>query len=304
MPLPDTPMADSALAETVSKSIAIAQTAGLDRLDAQLLLLHALGIPPALANARRAWLLAHGEDTLAPEVSQQFAQLRARRVEGEPLAYITGHKEFFGLALQVDTRVLLPRPDTETLVLWALDVLSHAASGTTDRLRVLDLGTGSGAIALALKHAKPQMLVHASDLSAPALHVAQNNASVLGLEVEFTQGGWLETAHGLYHCIVSNPPYVAEDDPHLPALRHEPLSALTAGPDGLRDIRHIVANAGRHLHPDAWLLVEHGHDQATSVLHLLARAGFQNAQSRCDLGGHARCSGGQFAGRPASAGQW
>ena len=138
---------------TISSAISNAQAAGMARIDAQLLLLHALGMPPALASAQRAWLLAHGDDPLAPGVSQRFADFLARRARGEPLAYITGHKEFFSLALQVDARVLVPRPDTETLVVWALDVLAQTASGiAVDPLSVLDLGTGSGAIALAIRH--------------------------------------------------------------------------------------------------------------------------------------------------------
>ena len=290
---------------TISSALQSAQDAGLDRLDAQLLLLHALGTPPALAGARRAWLLAHDGDALAQEASQQFAHLRGRRLEGEPLAYITGHKEFFGLALQVDPRVLVPRPDTETLVAWALDILTQMETAVAEnRLRVLDLGTGSGAIALALQHAKPHMQVHATDLSPAALSVAQTNARALDLEISFFQGSWLDATQGRFHCIVSNPPYVAEHDPLLPALRHEPLSALTAGPDGLRDIRHIVTSAGHHLHPGGWLLLEHGYDQSTAVLDLLAQAGFEHRQSRRDLGGHTRCSGGQFGGLSAGTGQW
>ena len=287
---------------TISSAIRNAQGKGMARIDAQLLLLHALGTPPALASAQRAWLLAHGDDPLAPGAAQRFADFLARRARGEPLAYITGHKEFFSLALQVDARVLVPRPDTETLVVWALDVLAQTASGiAVDPLRVLDLGTGSGAIALALKNARPQMQVHATDVSAAALEVAKANAGVLGLEIGFALGAWLDAAHGRYHCIVSNPPYVADGDPHLSALCHEPLSALTAGPDGLRDIRQIVANAGRYLYPGGWLLLEHGYDQSAAVLELLAQAGFRNRQSRHDLGGHTRCCAGQFGVQPASA---
>ena len=290
---------------TISSALQSAQDAGLDRLDAQLLLLHALGTPPTLAGGRRAWLLAHDGDALALEPSQQFAHLRGRRLAGEPLAYLTGHKEFFGLALQVDPRVLVPRPDSETLVVWALDVLTQMGTAFAEnQLRVLDLGTGSGAIALALKHAKPHMQVHATDISTAALSVARSNARALDLEISFSQGSWLDAAQGPFHCIVSNPPYVAEGDPHLSALRHEPLSALTAGPDGLRDILHIVANAGRYLHPDGWLLLEHGHDQSAQVLELLAWAGFDKRQLRRDLGGHTRCSGGQFRALSAGTGQW
>ncbi|MEO6625932.1 MAG: peptide chain release factor N(5)-glutamine methyltransferase [Burkholderiaceae bacterium] len=298
-------MAGSAAAASINSALNAALDAGLDRLDAQLLLLHALGTPPVEAHARRAWLLAHGADPLAPEASQEFAFLRTRRLEGEPLAYITGHKEFFGLALQVDPRVLVPRPDTETLVLWALEVLTDAEATTMDDpLRVLDLGTGSGAIALALKFAMPLLRVHASDLSAAALDLARTNAHILGLDIGFSHGCWLEATRGTYHCILANPPYVAAGDPHLPALCHEPLSALVAGHDGLQDLRKIVTSASRHLCPGGWLLLEHGHNQAAAVLDLLARAGFDNLQLRRDLGGHERCTGGQFMAPPAGAGQW
>ena len=288
---------------SINSTLGTALDAGLDRLDAQLLLLHALGRPPAQANTGRAWLLAHGEDTLAPEASRQFAHLLTRRLDGEPLAYLTGHKEFFGLALRVDSRALVPRPDTETLVLWALEILTDAHTmSSADPLRVLDLGTGSGAIALALKHAMPLVHVHASDLSAAALEVAKNNAYVLGLEIGFSQGRWLEAAPGSFHCIVANPPYVAVGDPHLPDLRHEPLSALVAGPDGLQDLYQIVTSASRHLYPGGWLLLEHGHDQSAAVLNLLASAGLENRQSRRDLAGHLRCTGGQFLAPSAGAG--
>ena len=185
-------MAEDVTITSINSTLDAARDAGLDRLDAQLLLLHALGRPPAQANAGRAWLLAHGQDTLAPEASRRFANLRSRRLDGEPLAYITGHKEFFGLALQMDSRVLVPRPDTETLVLWALEILTDAQTMViADQLRVFDLGTGSGAIALALKHAMPQMQVHASDLSAAALDVAKNNAHVLAWKSPSAKGaGW------------------------------------------------------------------------------------------------------------------
>lgn len=290
---------------TMNQALRTAQDAGLDRLDAQLLLLHAMDTPPAQASERRTWLLAHGEDALAPGVLHRFTQLQARRQDGEPLAYITGHKEFFGLTLQVDMRVLVPCADTETLVRWALEVLTEAQAGyTASPIRALDLGTGSGAIALALKHNQPRLQVVASDLSRDALALARINANFLGLEIEFVHGCWLDAAQGLYHCIVSNPPYIAAGDAHLPALRHEPASALVAGPDGLRDLRQIIAAAQRHLHPDGWLLLEHGYDQSAAVMDLLADAGFGNCRSRRDWGGHVRCSGGQLVAPAAGTGQW
>ena len=271
---------------TLAESLSRASAQGLDRLDAQLLLLHALGKP----DRERAWLLAHDTDQLTQAEQQRFELLTQRRVAAEPLAYITGHKEFFGLDLEVDARVLVPRPDTETLVEWALEVMARCDNGD-----VLDLGTGSGAVALAIKHARPDLRVHAVDASADALQVAQANAQRLQLLITFMHGSWLTGVPGRYHAIVSNPPYIAELDPHLPALTHEPLQALVSGKDGLEDIRQIVAQAGTHLHPGGWLLLEHGYDQAARVRALLTDTGFEDVQSRCDLSGIERCSGGRAA---------
>jgi release factor glutamine methyltransferase len=256
---------------------------GLDRLDAQVLLLHVLG----RAQTDRAWLLAHDTDPLAPEQEAAFKRLCARRAGGEPLAYIVGHKEFFGLDLMVDPRVLVPRPDTETLVEWALALVGESSL-------VVDLGTGSGAIALAIKKHRPDATVEAVDTSAAALAVAAGNAQALELNVKFRQGSWLDANETRYDLIVSNPPYVAENDPHLDALEDEPLTALAAGPDGLRDIRTIVSQAPAHLRRGGWLLLEHGHDQAAAVRRLLAEARFQAVASRRDLAGIERCSGGQW----------
>lgn len=268
----------------LSQALAAAAALGLPRLDAQLLLLHTLGRSPH----ERAWLLAHDSDELDTDAQNRFLALVQRRVGGEPLAYLTGVKEFFGLPLQVDARVLDPRPDTETLVEWALERLA-----TLPAPRVIDLGTGSGAIALALKHARPDAQVSAVDASADALAVARANAQRLGLEVTFLQGNWLAGLEGRFDLIVSNPPYIAEDDPHLAALGHEPRRALTAGTDGLDDIRTIIQQAPGHLQPGGWLLLEHGWDQATAVRTLLQAAGFADVQSRQDLSGIERCSGGQ-----------
>jgi release factor glutamine methyltransferase len=270
---------------TVGQALAAAAALGLDRIDAQLLLLQALG----RSQAGRAWLLAHDTDELPEDQHAQFLQLCQRRAGGEPVAYIVGHKEFFGLDLLVDRRVLVPRPDTETLVEWALDILPPAGEA-----RVVDLGCGSGAIALAIKKARPAAKVLATDLSPDALAVARENARRLSLEVEFRQASWLANAAGPYDLIVSNPPYVPAADPHLPALAHEPLGALVAGPDGLADIRTIVAQAPAQLHPGGWLLLEHGHDQARAVRALLTAAGFQDVASRRDLAGIERCSGGKW----------
>ncbi len=271
---------------TVAQATAWAQTLGLPRLDAQVLLLHALGRAPH----DRAWLLAHGDDTLDATVQTTFEAYAQRRLNTEPVAYITGQKEFFGLTLQVDQRVLDPRADTETLVEWALSCLADTTSP-----EVVDLGTGSGAIALAIKHTRPDAQVSAVDASAAALAVASANADRLALPVDFHHGSWLAPLNGrTFDAIVSNPPYVASDDEHLAALKHEPLSALASGADGLDDIRVIVREATQHLKPNGWLLLEHGYDQAHAVQTLLGNQGFVNVQSRPDIAGILRCSGGQW----------
>jgi release factor glutamine methyltransferase len=272
---------------TLAHALATAQSQGLARLDAQMLLLHALGRAPH----DRAWLVTHDTDALPCDAASRFDALIRRRVAGEPLAYLTGFKEFFGLSLQVDARVLDPRPDTETLVDWALEVLRHQNAVSP---AVLDLGTGSGAIALALQHARPDAHVTAMDASADALAVARANAHRLCLPVAFIQSSWLTQVRGHFDLIVSNPPYIAADDPHLAALTHEPLQALASGPDGLDDLRQIMAQAPAHMHHGGWLLLEHGWDQAGAVRALLVQAGFTRVQSRQDLAGIARCSGGQW----------
>ena len=270
---------------TLQDALTEAQALGLERIDAQLLLLHVL----EHADAGRAWLLAHDTDALPPADHARFTALCQRRAAGEPVAYLRGTKEFYGLSLHVDARVLDPRPDTETLVDWALEVLAALTVP-----RVLDLGTGSGAIALALQHQRPDAQVSAVDASHAALAVAQANATRLNLGVQFAHGDWLQGVTGQFDAIVSNPPYIAATDPHLAALRHEPLQALASGADGLEDIRSIVAQAPAHLHPGGWLLLEHGWDQAGAVQALLRAAGWTQVQSRKDLAGIARCSGGQW----------
>jgi release factor glutamine methyltransferase len=271
---------------TITQALHKAAAAGLARLDAQMLLLHALGRP----THDRAWLVAHDDDLLPAEAALCFTSLCQRRADGEPVAYLTGFKEFFGLTLQVDARVLDPRPDTETLVEWALALLDKP-------MAVADLGTGSGAIALALQSQRPQAQVTAVDASADALDVARANAARLGLPVAFRQGSWLDGDTSRYGLIVSNPPYVAAADPHLAALQHEPLQALASGPDGLDDIRQIVQQAPGRLLTGGWLLLEHGHDQAQAVRSLLAAQGFTQVASRRDLAGIERCSGGQWLER-------
>jgi release factor glutamine methyltransferase len=267
----------------VSAALQAATAQGLPRLDGQLLLLHVLQ-----RGEDRAWLITHDQQELTADQYARWLHLLERRVAGEPLAYLVGHKEFFGLSLAVDARVLIPRPDTETLVEWALALLAAVPTP-----RLLDLGTGSGAIALALAHQRADAEVHALDASAEALAVAQANARQLGLDVCFWQGHWLNAHPGRpgYDLIVSNPPYIADGDAHLPALVHEPRSALTAGADGLADIRTIIEQSSDWLRPDGWLLLEHGHDQAAAVRQLLLHAGYTQVESRRDLAGIERCSG-------------
>lgn len=266
---------------TLRDALGQAAALGIARLDAQLLLLHVLGRDAA----DRAWLIAHDGDALPGTAQDTFLSLCRRRAHGEPVAYLTGGKEFFGLPLQVDARVLVPRPDTETLVEWALDILRGRTAP-----RVVDLGTGSGAIALAIRSRCPDAQVEAVDRSADALAVACANARRLGLDVAFRQADWLEGA-GRYDLIVGNPPYIAEGDAHLPGLRHEPRQALVAGADGLDDLRRIAAAAPGHLAPGGWILLEHGWDQAGAVRGLLRDAGLHDACSRADLAGISRCSG-------------
>jgi len=259
---------------------------GLTRLDAQMLVLHACELPIH----DRAWLLKHSEEVLNVKAQARYLDFLQRRAGLEPLAYITGVKEFFGLLLHIDNRVLDPRPETETLVEWALTCLAD-----TLEPRIADLGTGSGAIALALKHSLPSAQVTAVDASADAISVASANAQSLGLEIATFVGNWCAPlSNQSFDLIVSNPPYVADGDTHLAQLTHEPLSALVAGKDGLDDLRQIVAQAVRHLKPGAWLLLEHGFDQAQAVQDLLANQGFISVQSRQDLAGILRCTGGQW----------
>jgi release factor glutamine methyltransferase len=265
-----------------------ARALGVDRLDAQWLLGHVLG-------RSRAWLVANGE--ALPDATQHaaIAELLQRRAAGVPLAYLVGMTGFHGLVLRVTPDVLIPRPETELLVDWAVEMLRGEGAAVAAP-SVVDLGCGSGSIAVALKHAVPHATVLATDLSRAALDVARGNASRLGLDVGFAESDWWRGLAGRrFHLAVSNPPYIAGGDPHLPALRHEPALALTPGGDGLDALRAIVANAAAHLHPDGWLLVEHGCDQADAVRALLRTAGFDAVATRDDLARLPRCTGGRRA---------
>lgn len=259
---------------------ALAQS-GLVPLDAQVLLAH-------VVDKDRAWLIAHAGDALSPDLYQAYMALARRRRDGEPVAYLTGMREFWGLCLRVTPDVLIPRPETETLVELALARLRKDRA-----LRVLDLGTGSGAIALAIAHERPQVQVLATDVSSDALDVARENAQRLGLgNAEFFKSDWYERVAigwrgGKFDLIASNPPYVAAADPHLEEgdVRFEPERSLTPGGDGLGAIRKILAGARERLVPGGTLAVEHGYDQSEMVREMFAAAGFGEIVAARDLSG-------------------
>lgn len=251
------------------------------RLEAQILLGHALG-------KSRAWLIAHDSEAPAPRQTDLFHKLLERRLAGEPVAYLLGEREFFGMPFRVSPAVLIPRPETELLVELALVHLPP------DRpFRVLDLGTGSGAIAIAIARHRPLARVIAVEYSPASLEVARANAARLGAHnVDFRQGSWFSALapEERFGIIVSNPPYVANGDPHLARgdVRFEPVAALVSGADGLDDIRAIVSGARAHLAPGGWLMLEHGYDQAAACRALLEASGYGNVASADDLAGIAR----------------
>ncbi|MDP1654091.1 MAG: peptide chain release factor N(5)-glutamine methyltransferase [Rhodocyclaceae bacterium] len=250
--------------------------------EARLLLCHVLGVSHAA-------LEAHPETKVSPRDTASFRDLVARRAVGEPVAYLTGHREFYGLDFRVTPAVLIPREETELLVDIALESQGR---------RILDLGTGSGCLAIAVAKQLPQAEVTAVDASAAALDVARENAARHGVSVRFLQGDWFAPVAGeRFNLILANPPYVAEGDAHLSQgdVRFEPRNALAAGPDGLNDIRCIVAAAGAHLEPDGRLYFEHGYNQAQAVETQLAQAGFIEIEHRHDLAGISRVAGGMWA---------
>lgn len=272
---------------SVRDALSAARSLGVERLDAQLLLTHVL-------RQSRAWLIANDDLPLADDARERFENLVSRRARGEPCAYLLGTKEFYGLELQVDERVLVPRPDTEVLVDWAVALLREELTGV-EQPSVVDLGTGSGAIALAVRHAHPAARVVATDASADALDVARANAHRLQAPIELALGSWWQAVPGRrFELALSNPPYIAGGDVHLAALHAEPDSALTPGPTGLEALEQIIGSAPAHLAPGGWLLLEHGFDQADAVRERLRASGFRLVQTRIDLSGQPRCSGGQL----------
>lgn len=250
------------------------------KFEAQLLLQNVLIV-------NRAWLLAHESDALQDKIKADFESLLARRLLGEPIAYILGQREFFGLNLIVTPDTLIPRPDTETLVETALDKIP-----TDTPFTVLDLGTGTGAVALAIAEHRPEAQVTAIDASSGALDIAKRNANQLDLtQVDFRLSNWFSALEGeRFNLIVSNPPYIEQHDIHLTQgdLRFEPMSALASGTDGLDDIRQIVDNCLLHLHPQGWLMLEHGYNQAHLVTDLMAQSGLIDITTIKDLGANDR----------------
>ncbi len=269
MPLPPLLSLNNALQHAV-------KLYGLAALEAEVLLAHVL-------QKNRSHLYAWPEQILTLRQQSDFLALAERRRQGEPLAYLTGYREFWSLSFRVTQDTLIPRPETEILVERALALLADL-----DKARVADLGTGSGAIAAAIASECPQAEILATDISAAALAVASDNFKQLGLShIEAYQGAWFDALknRGHYHLIVSNPPYVAEGDPHLQqdGLPWEPNTALTSGADGLQDIRLLIVQAPEYLQPEGWLMLEHGMDQGTAVRELFAHAGYREITTHQDL---------------------
>jgi release factor glutamine methyltransferase len=254
------------------------------RFDAEILMAHVL-------ESKRSFLYANPEMELPYNRSETFRKLVRRRAAGQPVAYLTESGEFWSLPLKLTPAVLIPRPDTERLVEAALAKIPPEADW-----RIADLGTGSGAIALAIASERPMCEVHATDISAAALGVARENAERLGLgHIQFYCGSWAEPLQGKFHLIVSNPPYIDADDPHLERgdLRFEPRDALTPGPDGLSAIRHISLAVQAKLVDGGWLMFEHGWEQGSATRQVLQNAGFLEIETLKDLQGHERVTVGE-----------
>ena len=257
------------------------------KLEAQLLLQHAL-------NVNRAWLIAHEHENLPPSIHEAYRAMLERRLNSEPIAYILGYREFYGLNLKVTADTLIPRPDTETLVEAALAKTSYQ-----EKSQILDLGTGTGAIALAIAKHRPQAHITAVDTSENALKISQENAQNLHISnVQFMLSNWFDALKNQrFDVIVSNPPYIEANDMHLKQgdLRFEPISALASGEDGLDAIRAIISQAPQHLNPHGWLMLEHGYNQASKVAALLEQAGFSDISNAKDLSGIDRVTIGRLA---------
>jgi release factor glutamine methyltransferase len=262
----------------------VLRQAPLDPLENRILICHALGLT-------RVQLFTHDQRVISHNEAQQLQDLFQRRLSGEPIAYIVGEREFFGLPFKVTPAVLIPRPDTELLVELAIARLPEHG-------HLLDLGTGSGAIALSIAHSRLDAAITAVDISSDAIHIAQQNAAQLlpprPTPCRLLQSDWFSAVSGeRFDLIVSNPPYIVAGDQHLTEgdLRFEPIGALTDHADGLSAYRTIITAAPHYLHPQAWLLLEHGYDQAVAVRKLLQDAGFEGVQSWKDLAGIERVSG-------------
>ncbi len=256
------------------------------RVDAEVLLCH-------LLKKNLSHLIAWPEKRLSSAQQQAFQELIQRRINGEPIAYITGHREFWSLELRVTPATLIPRPETELLVEQALErIPSHA------EWQIADLGTGSGAIALAIASERPRCQLYAVDISADALAVAQHNAQRLAIpNVTFLQGDWLAPLQQKsLNMVISNPPYIEESDPHLKQgdLRFEPKRALSSGDDGLDDIRLLIESSRQQLPTDGWLLLEHGYHQSAEILEIMRQQGYRRVQGHIDYGGNDRVACGQI----------
>lgn len=274
--------------QALQQAAQLAEISDTARIDVTALLCHVL-------EKDRAFLYAWPEQSLTDTQQASFAALLERRRRGEPIAYLIGEREFWSLPLRVSSATLIPRPDTELLVTTALELFSPA-----DAIKMLDLGTGTGAIAIALAAERPEWHVTALDNSDAALAVARSNAEQLDLpQIKFLRSDWFaQVGSGRFELIVSNPPYIQESDPHLTQgdLRFEPTSALASGTDGLRDLRVIISQAPDHLATMGWLAVEHGYQQGAAVRELFAENGFSAIGTQCDLAGLERVTCGQFIG--------
>lgn len=278
-------------ATTVKACLArVTQAGGLPRLEAQMLLAHLLG-------KSRVWLIAHDDHELTELQREAFERLCERRLAGEPMAYLVGQREFMGLTFEVGPAVLIPRPETELLVQTALDLVAGI-----DSPRILDLGTGSGAIAVALAHLSENAQLWATDISARALELAQRNAARHDVQIEFLAGSWFDALASTdlsFDLIVSNPPYIPAGDAHLTEgdLRFEPETALTDAADGLSAYRVLAADARHWLSPSGHLCVEHGFDQGDAVARLFRQAGFETVKTIRDLADHPRVTTGSYNDR-------